>query len=155
MLESTIAHFLNVSLWLQLCRAFQAYCIHYARFIIELQTEHASKACRERTTCRQMNSLASKNSSLLVFPWFLCSIEVAAFWAPGTWLGKLIGDDERWDINLTYLLNQSPSSKRRKEGWEYSWMQLVAGAIPAHFCIVVYDPLIRWSALSSAWVIIY
>ena len=34
-------------------------------------------------------------------------------------------------------------SKRRKDEWDYSWMQFVAGVIPTHFRIVVRDPPIR------------
>ena len=44
-----------------------------------------------------------------------------------------------------YLLHQVLFSKRQKDDWDYSWMQLLVGAIPVHFCIRVpwsADPLI-------------
>ena len=36
----------------------------------------------------------------------------------------------------------------RKGKWDYSWKQLVVGAIPERFCILVRDPPIRWSVFS-------
>ena len=45
--------------------------------------------------------------------------------------------DEWCDVDHQFL-----SSKQQKDEWDYSWMQFVAGVIPAHLRIVVRDPLI-------------
>ena len=75
---------------------------------------------------------------------FLCWISGKARPRPSLLLTSCLSlrtNDATWSTSFC-------PPKRRKDEWDYSWMQFVAGVIPAHFRIVVRDPPIRWSAFS-------